>query len=446
MKKLFLIPIAVITLFILTQYAYAYDAGSVASQIQSFSGEITADSGDIDQVLADAFDADPRLVLYYGGYSGSRSTEACTINLNYSNTDTPLTDIYYVETIDELKTLLTRAIVYSESRLCVVTKDLPLSSSVLNSYILNISDTCPIGFMGYRGNSISSLDAELGGYYSYIIDFQYDFDKDTLLQMKETLENKACQIVASYTSRDMPAYMKVLIIHDYIIDHCSYATGSDAETNPIYFTAYGALVNGTAVCDGYASAAEILFSLCGIENQKVMGTSNGTGHAWNMVKIDNEYYHIDVTWDDPVSSSGIQYLIYDYFNLTDSEISADHAWDKSLYHAANGTSCSYDNTMKYVKSDDTQYVEGYGSFISIFGTYAPLTGSTNPNSNIVQCDVTSTKVIDPGVTLLSGNYKPSMLSRTANTIISLYESSKIYVAAFAFVIAIVVFLKLRKYK
>ena len=52
-----------------------------------------------------------------------------------------------------------------------------------------------------------------------------------------------------------------------------------------------------------------------------------------MVHIDGRWYHVDVTWDDPVSSEDV--LRHDYFNLTDSQISADHTWDKSKYPSAN---------------------------------------------------------------------------------------------------------------
>ncbi len=57
-----------------------------------------------------------------------------------------------------------------------------------------------------------------------------------------------------------------------------------------------------------------------IESMIVVGSANGENHAWNIVNIDGDYYHIDATWDDPVTDDGTDTIIYDYFNLKDKDI------------------------------------------------------------------------------------------------------------------------------
>ena len=405
MKTFITVIITILTIYVLSVTTYAYDPIKIAYDIKSFKSEITADSGNIEQILKDAFDCDPRLVLYYKGYRGSKNSYSSVININYDNTDIPIDDIYFASNKGDLISLITRALLYSENRICITSQNIPADISIINEYISEISKTCPIAFTGYRGNSISALDIELGGYCYYIINFEYDFDKETLNNMKKKLEQKACEIIASNIARDMPPYMKVFIIHNYIINNCKYASDYTSNSDPSYYTAYGALVNGKAVCDGYASAAKILFDFCGIENIKVSGTSKGVGHAWNLIKLDNDYYHIDTTWDDPVSHNGIDYLKYNYYNLTDSEISYDHIWNAEEYPKANGSIYTYEKTIELIKNDKNSYTDGYTSFNSVFGEYTPLTGSINPNEDLYNehTETTSLKTIEPASILNETN-------------------------------------------
>lgn len=398
MKKLITTFITLLLIYLLSVTVHAYDPFKISSDIKDFKSEIQADSGDIEQVLIDSFDCDPRIVLYYKGYSGSRNSSSSVININYDNTDVPIEDIYFAENTDELISLITRALLYSRDRICITSCNLSSDISTVSQYISDISETCPIAFTGYRGSSISALDTKLGGYSYFIIDFEYDFDSETLNSMKRELEQKACEIIASNVARDMPPYMKVFIIHNYIINNCRYASDYETNNDPSYYTAYGALVKGKAVCDGYASAAKILFDLCGIENIKISGTSKGSGHAWNLIRLDNDYYHIDTTWDDPVSSGDIDYLKYNYYNLTDSEISIDHTWNTQDYPAATGSTYTYEKTTELIENDTNNYTDGYTSFDSVFGKYAPLTGSVNPNihlSGSEQTENVSSKTIEP---------------------------------------------------
>ncbi len=398
MKKFISFFITILAIYAFSLTVYGYDPYEIASDIKNFSSEIRADSGNIEQILKDAFDCDPRLILYYKGYSGSSNSYSSVININYDNTDIPLEDIYFTESTDDMISLITRALLYSREQLCITTLNLAPDMSTVNEYISNVSETCPLAFMGYRGNSISALNTKLGGYSYYIIDFEYDFDSETLNSMKRELEQKACEVIASNVARNMPPYMKVFIIHNYIINNCRYASDYETNNDPIYYTAYGALVEGKAVCDGYASAAKILFDLCGIENIKISGTSRGIGHAWNLIKLDNDYYHIDITWDDPVSYNGIDYLKYNYYNLTDSEISSDHIWDTQDYPEANGNIYTYEKTIELIKNDSNTYTDGYTSFESVFGKYLPLTGSVNPNEHLSageQTEITTSKTIEP---------------------------------------------------
>ncbi|MEQ8197793.1 MAG: transglutaminase domain-containing protein [Clostridiaceae bacterium] len=91
-------------------------------------------------------------------------------------------------------------------------------------------------------------------------------------------------------------------MHDYIInnteyDYKNYKNKTIPNDDNI---AYGVLVNKTAICGGYSEAMYRLLTAAGIESKVVFGDSEGEGHAWNMVKLNENYYHVDVTFDDPV--------------------------------------------------------------------------------------------------------------------------------------------------
>ena len=108
----------------------------------------------------------------------------------------------------------------------------------------------------------------------------------------------------------------IMAVHDYLVlntvyDEVTYCSGSGGVSH----YAEGLLLNGMAVCSGYASTFQLLMKLADIPCEYV----SNNGHAWNMVQIDEEWYHIDVTWDDPVPDrAGI--VSYNHFMLTDAEI------------------------------------------------------------------------------------------------------------------------------
>jgi len=117
-----------------------------------------------------------------------------------------------------------------------------------------------------------------------------------------------------------------LALHDQLIRRCSYA---EDFTQPEKSTAYGALVEGNASCEGYARAMQLLLDLQGIDCYIVTGEATSSagetvGHAWNKVRIDGDWYQLDATWNDPVTEDGSHVTSHAYFNLTDAEIGLTH--------------------------------------------------------------------------------------------------------------------------
>ncbi len=123
-----------------------------------------------------------------------------------------------------------------------------------------------------------------------------------------------------YTSN----YEKEKYVHDYIINHCSYA---DPSESLMANTVYGCLVEGKASCEGYSRAFQYIMSLLNIENRLVTGESaddgvNYVNHMWNYVVLDGEGYFVDLTWDDPRAEGNV--LRHTYFNVNTNDILVKH--------------------------------------------------------------------------------------------------------------------------
>jgi hypothetical protein len=155
----------------------------------------------------------------------------------------------------------------------------------------------------------------------------------------------------------MSDFDKEKALHDYIVnntryDYQNYLNDTIPDES---FEEYGCLVLGVAVCEGYAEAIKLLCDLSGLECILVMGKTinnyTDEGHAWNIVKIDGEYYHVDVTNNDPVTPDNSNILTYQYFNLSDSEMALYNSWNRADYPICTGTKNNYYNKYGMVASD-----------------------------------------------------------------------------------------------
>ncbi len=117
-------------------------------------------------------------------------------------------------------------------------------------------------------------------------------------------------------------YEKELYFNDYLCENVVYVDETIDEWGN---NLIGTLIEGEAICEGYARTMQVLLERSGIYNYLVLGdgkTEDGTeAHIWNIVNINGENYHLDVTWNDTLLENEASYL---YFNVNDSYISYDH--------------------------------------------------------------------------------------------------------------------------
>lgn len=131
----------------------------------------------------------------------------------------------------------------------------------------------------------------------------------------DDFEKEANRLTSDLKTDKLTDVQKALILHDRIIAKCEYDTVAADELEYFYkinegnenavppwdaaFTAYGAIDEGSAICQGYTEAYEYLLKKVGIES--VRCESNYLNHIWNILFINGKSYHVDVTWDDPVA-------------------------------------------------------------------------------------------------------------------------------------------------
>lgn len=119
-------------------------------------------------------------------------------------------------------------------------------------------------------------------------------------------------------------YERLKYVHDWLVNNTTYTKGDD----PSLREADGAVVNGQAVCEGYAKAFMYFAQKLGYQCICSVGVANLEDHMWNMVKIGNAWYNVDVTWDDPDDTKnivdGVSNLRHDYFLINDAELRLDH--------------------------------------------------------------------------------------------------------------------------
>lgn len=161
--------------------------------------------------------------------------------------------------------------------------------------------------------------------------------------VSETVENQilqAAQALLQDLPEDASQWDKALWIHDALIRHVTYEY-TDYDQN-----IYGALVEGKAVCSGFAVAYEYLLEMVGIECDTVFGYGDWVSaafetdmHAWNIVNLEDENgaqhsYYVDTTWDntDLYDADGLEYVEHAWFCLSQAQMdAAGHTYVEGVY-------------------------------------------------------------------------------------------------------------------
>lgn len=157
-----------------------------------------------------------------------------------------------------------------------------------------------------------------------VLEFQPELlDKSRYDRMQ--YEQKIAEVLNACVLEGMEQWQIALAVHDYLIANCVYDESLKLNTG------YDLLVSGSTICAGYAALYQDLLLRAGIPCVQV--ESDPMEHVWNLVQLDGQWYHVDVTWDDP-SPDTKGYVGHEYFLLTDEQISAGddphHDWETDI--------------------------------------------------------------------------------------------------------------------
>ena len=181
--------------------------------------------------------------------------------------------------------------------------------------------------------------------FGYIYSQNYIYTDKEIEEYDRRLEQGLNIFQKKYILPNMTEYQKEKIIHDYLVKTVVYDHEALNSANHIdeAFNVLGPLLKKRAVCWGIACAFKLLCDYCQIKSFVVIGNTiprqGDAGHAWNMVKINEETFHVDVTWD--IKEKGDISFCYDYFNLDDKLILANHTWESKLYPKCDSIKQNY---------------------------------------------------------------------------------------------------------
>ena len=158
------------------------------------------------------------------------------------------------------------------------------------------------------------------------IEIEVDIEYRTTKAEEDYVNNRVRQALSRIIKPGMSDRAKVKAIHDYIISNVTY------DYSYSRYTAYNALYDGKAVCQGYSLLGYKMLNEAGIPTRII--ASLGMDHSWNLVKLSGKWYHLDITWNDNASERVGGKTMYTYFLLTDKEIKKDHFWASEEYPTA----------------------------------------------------------------------------------------------------------------
>ena len=228
------------------------------------------------------------------------------------------------------------------------------------------------------------------GLYTSIV---YSFTWYTDREMEEEMDKKVAEVLAEldlYTATD---YEKLKGVYDYICDNVKYDYDNlEDDAYKIKYTAYAALMNKTAVCQGYASLLYRFLLELGVDCRVVTGDADGERHAWNIASVDGLYYNLDSTWDRGLSVYYRYFLCTEYnfpyhiadYKFTTSEFVSAYPMAQTPYQVVTEASGKLgNNIIWYLDTEGCLTISGSGPMTDFKNLGAPWYPYINSIKKIV---------------------------------------------------------------
>ncbi|MCE5220680.1 MAG: cell wall-binding protein [Clostridium sp.] len=165
----------------------------------------------------------------------------------------------------------------------------------------------------------------------------------TTKEQEEYINKELTQIVNSIITNSMSDFEKIKTINKYIVDRYEY------DDSLVSNNVYSALTTGKTICQGYAMTAYKMLNLAGIENKIIVGDLDGVPHGWNLVKLNGNWYQLDVTNNDVANDR--------YFLKNDDLLRHDgFTWEANDYPICDENYDPTSNRSTTILNNNTQNV------------------------------------------------------------------------------------------
>ena len=178
-------------------------------------------------------------------------------------------------------------------------------------------------------NSFRHLETSYDDYGKVTLKIEHIYSNNDIKLINAKVEEIEKEIWNSSMSNED----KIKEAHNYIINNSKYDKDR-SDNNIVKYksdTAYGSLLEGYSLCGGYTDAMELFLEDMGVKSYKI----SSENHVWNALYLNNTWYHLDLTWDDPITTDGSDILEYNFFLITTSELeeleAEQHNYDKNVY-------------------------------------------------------------------------------------------------------------------
>ncbi|MEI3507770.1 MAG: hypothetical protein V8R01_01325 [Bacilli bacterium] len=184
-------------------------------------------------------------------------------------------------------------------------------------------------------NSYKKLYVTINTYGKAVIEIEKLYSKEDITK----INNKMNEIKKEIIKENMSDEDKIKAYHDYLINHAVYdeeraiqiEKGNDESFKYNSHKANGPLLEGEALCSGYSDAMKLYLDELKLPNYKI----SNDNHIWNLVYINGKWLHLDLTWDDPVTSDHSNLLLHKFFLVDTNTLlkldQTNHNFNKEYY-------------------------------------------------------------------------------------------------------------------
>ena len=179
-------------------------------------------------------------------------------------------------------------------------------------------------------NSFKQVETKIEAFGKVKVIFNKNYSDEEI----KLINDKIDEVYNQLTSENNTTKANILAIHNYIITNSKY--DSDKISNNSSYNsdkALGPLFEGYAICSGYTDAMQLFLEKMGLNNYRVASEA----HTWNAVEIDGKWYHLDLTWDDPVTVGvpDLNLLEHSFFLISTKDLlnynTGQHIFDQEIY-------------------------------------------------------------------------------------------------------------------